>query len=110
MESMQRMIIQVTNEMIYSKKIKGEGRKPFKSFLTKKTNTDSTPQIPPSLGINLEDYERTCPEFINSFTTMILPLEPPKKESKLRKKRVIMRNRKKRMKKRKRKRNIILPT
>ena len=75
-------------------KNKGESKKPFKPFLKKKI--DSTPQIPPTSGINLEDYamenyccthhanhsERTCPEFINSFTAMLTPPKPPKKENK----------------------------
>ena len=86
----------LTNEIIDLKKNKGEGKKPFKPFLKKKKNMDSTPQIPPNLRINLEYYdmenyccthhanhlERTSPEFINYFTTMFLPLVPPKKESK----------------------------
>ena len=90
MESMERVIKQLTNQIIDLSKNKGEGKKPFKPFLKKRTS--SSPQIPPSLGINLEDYamenychthhvnhsERTCPEFINSFTAMLTPLEPPK--------------------------------
>ena len=96
MESMQRIIKQLTKEIIDLKKNKGERKKPFKTFLKKKTNTDSTSQIPPTLGINLEYYsmenycrmhhanhsERICPEFINSFTAMLLPPEPPTKQSK----------------------------
>ena len=75
---------------------KGEGKKPFNPFFMKKTNRYSTPQIPPTLDINLEYYAMknycsthhanhlkiTCPEFINSFATMLLPPKPPKKESK----------------------------
>ena len=90
MESIKRVIKQLTNVIIYFKKNKGEGNKPFKPFLKNKTN--STPQIPPTSGINLEDYamenyyrahhvnhsERTCPKFINSFTAMLTPPEPPK--------------------------------
>ena len=48
------------------------------------------------MGINLEDYvmenyyhthhvnhsERTCPELINYFTTILVPSDPPKKENK----------------------------
>jgi hypothetical protein len=96
MESMQRIIKQLTNAIIDMKKNKGEGKKPFKLFLKKKTNTYSTPQIPPTLGINLKYYtmenychmhhenhsERTFPKFISSFITMLLPLEPTKMESK----------------------------
>ena len=53
MESMQRVIKQFTNEIIYFKKNKGKGNKPFNPFFKKKTNTDSTPQIPPTSYINL---------------------------------------------------------
>ena len=94
MGSMQRVIKHLTNEIIDLKKKKGEGKKPFKPFLKKKT--DSTPQIPPTLGINLEYYvmenychaqhanhsKRTCLEFINSFTAMLLPPETSKKDRK----------------------------
>ena len=65
---------------------KGEGKKHVKN----KTNTNTSPQIPPTSGINFEDYamdnfcrthysnnsEKTCPKFINSFKEMILPWEP----------------------------------
>ena len=92
MESMQRVLKQITNELIDLKKSKGEGKKPFKSFM--KNRTDSAPPIPPTSGINIEDYamdnlcrthhanhsERTCPEFINYFTSMLTPPEPPKKD------------------------------
>ena len=56
MESMHRIINQLTNEIIDLKKNKGEENKPFKPFLKKKTNTYSTPQIPPTSSINLEYY------------------------------------------------------
>ena len=96
MESMQRIIKQLTNEIIDLKKSQGEGKKPFNPFLKKKTNTNTSPQFHPTSGTNLEYYamenychmnhanhsERTFPEFINSFTAMLLPLEPPKKENK----------------------------
>ena len=96
MESVQGIIKQLINEIIDLKKNKGEGKKPFKSLFKKKTNMDTSSQIPPTSGINLEYYamenyfhthhvnhlERICPEFINSFTAMLLPPEPPKKESK----------------------------
>ena len=92
MESMQRVIKHLTNEIIDLKKNKGEGNKSFKPFMKKRTNT--SPQLPPTLGINIENYvmenychthhanhyERTCPEFINSFTAMLTPPEPPKRE------------------------------
>ena len=54
MEGMQRVIKKLTNDIIGLKKNKGEGRKPSKPLLKKKTN--STPQIPPTSGINFEDY------------------------------------------------------
>lgn len=96
LESMKRIIKQLTIQIIDLKSNKGEGKKPFNPFFKKKRNTYYTPQIPPTLGIDLEDYamekycrmhhenhsERTCPGFINSFTAMLLPLEPPKKEGK----------------------------
>ena len=92
MESMQRVIKQLTNELIDLKKSKGEGKKPFKPFMNKRT--DFVPQLPLTSGINIEDYamhnfyrphhvnhsKRTCPEFINSFTAMLTPLEPPRKD------------------------------
>ena len=94
MESMQRFIKKLTKELIYLKKNKVEGKKLFKPFMKKRTN--SSPQIPPTSGINIEDYgmenccrthhanhsERTFPEFINYFTAMLSPLEPPKRENK----------------------------
>lgn len=94
MESMQRVIKKLTDDIIDLNKNKGEGKKLVKPFLKKKT--DCTPQIPPTSGIKLEDYamenycrthhvnhlERTCPKFINSFTAMLLALKTPKKENK----------------------------
>jgi hypothetical protein len=73
MASMQRVLKQFMNELIDLKKIKGEGNNPFKPFMKKRTN--STPPIPPTSGINIEDYamdnfycthyanhsQRTCP-------------------------------------------------
>ena len=75
MESMHWMIKQLTSEVINLKKSNGEGKKLPKPFLNKKTNTNTSPQIPPTSGINLEDYamdnlchahhanhsEETCP-------------------------------------------------
>jgi hypothetical protein len=92
MASMQRVIKQLTNDIIDLKKNNGEGKKPFKPFMKKRTY--SAPQIPPTSGINIEDYamenyccthhvnhsERTCFEFINSFTAMLIPPEPPRKD------------------------------
>ena len=92
MENMQRVIKQFTNHIIDLKKNKGEGKKPFKPFMKKRTNY--APQIPPTSGINIEDYEmdnfchthhannyeRTFPKFINFFTTMLTPPEPPRRE------------------------------
>ena len=94
MESMQTVIKKPTNDIIDLKKSKGVGNKPFKPFL--KNEIDSSPQIPPTLGIILEYYAMenyrcthhvnhlkwTCHEFINSFTTMPTPPEPPKKKNK----------------------------
>ena len=54
MEITQRVIKQFTNEITDLKKNKGEGKKPFKPFLKKKI--DSSPQIPPTSRINLENY------------------------------------------------------
>ena len=96
MESMQRIIKQLMSEIIDLNKNKGEGKKPFKPFFKKKINTYTPPSIAPTSCINLEDYvmnnfcrthnanhsERTCPKFINSFTMMLLPQEPPKKYKK----------------------------
>ena len=59
-----------------------------------KKRTYTSPQLLSTSGINIEDYamdnyyrthhanhsERTCPEFINSFTAMLAPPEPPKTE------------------------------
>ena len=91
---MQRVLKQITNELIDLKKRKGERKNHFKPFMKKRTH--STPPIPPTSGINIEYYamdnfccthdvnhsERTYPEFINSFTAMLTPLEPPKKSKK----------------------------
>ena len=82
------------NELIDLKKSKREGKKPFKPFMKKRTNY--APPIPPTSGINIEDYamdnlcrthhanhsERTCPKFINYFTAMLTLSEPSKKSKK----------------------------
>ena len=92
MASMQRVIKQLTNGLIDPKKNKGEVKKPFKPFIKKRI--DYVPQLPPTSGINIEAYamdnffhthhvnhsKRTCPKFINSFTAMLTPLEPPRKD------------------------------
>ena len=94
MESMKIVIKYFNNEIINLKKKKGEGKRPFNPFINK--IIDFSPEIPPTLGINLEDYamqnyccthhvnhsERTCTEFINYFTAMLTPPKPPKKENK----------------------------
>ena len=54
MASVQRVLKQITNELIDLKKSKGEGKKPFKPFI--KRRTESTPPLPPTSGINIEDY------------------------------------------------------
>ena len=46
MASVQRVLKQITNELIDLKKIKGEGKKPFKPFMKKRI--DSAPPIPPT--------------------------------------------------------------
>ena len=51
MASMQRVLKQITNELIDLKKRKGEGKNPFKPFMKKRTY--SAPPIPPTLGINI---------------------------------------------------------
>ena len=92
MESMHRIIKQLTREVINLKKSNGEGKKLYKPFLNKKTNTNTSPWIPLTSSINLEDYamdnffcthhvnhlEKTCPKFINSFRVMPLPIEEDK--------------------------------
>ena len=92
MESMQRVLKQLTNDIIDLKKNKGEGKKPFKPFMKKRI--DYAPQIPPTLVLNIKYYamdnycrthhanhsERTCLDLINSFTALLTPPEPPKTE------------------------------
>ena len=72
------------------KRSKGEGKKPLKKI----TNKNTSPRVPPTLGINLEGYamynffrthyanhwEKNCLEFINSFKAMLLPQEPLRKD------------------------------
>ena len=78
-------ILQLHNEITNLKRSKKEGKKPIK----KKTNKNTSHQIPPTSGINLEDYamdnfchahfanhsKKKCPEFMNLFKAMILPWE-----------------------------------
>ena len=78
-----RVILQLYNDIMNMKRNKGEGKKLVKN----KTNKNTSPQIPPTSRINLEDYamenfcrphyanhlEKTCPKFINLFKEMILP-------------------------------------
>ena len=92
MASMQRVIKKLTNDIIDLKKNKGEGKKPFKPFMKKRTN--SSPQIPPISGINIEDYamdnycrthhanhcEINYTELINSFIALLTPPKPPRRE------------------------------
>ena len=94
MESMKLMIKQLMNEIIYLNKNKGDRKKTFKPFIRKRNNTDTPPQIPPTSRINLHDYDmnnfcridhanhsdKTCLEFINSFSVMLFPPDPPKKD------------------------------
>ena len=74
--------MQLQSEITILKRSKREGKKPIK-----KKNTSH--QIPPTLGINLEDYamdnfccahyanhsKKKCQEFMNLFKEMILPWE-----------------------------------
>ena len=74
------VIMQLQSEITSLKRSKREGKKPIK-----KKNTSH--QIPPTLGINLEDYtmgnlchahytnhsDKSCPKFMNLFKAMILP-------------------------------------
>ena len=80
------------DEITNLKRNNGEGKKPFKN----KISTDTSPKVPPTPGINLEDYgmdnfccthcayhsEKTCPEFLYSFYALLLPLGTPEKENK----------------------------
>ena len=54
MASMQRVIKQLTNELVDLKKSEGEGKKPFNPFMKKRTYY--VPQLPPTSSINIEDY------------------------------------------------------
>ena len=76
------VIMQLQSEITNLKRNKREGKKPIKKKIT-------SHQIPPTSGINLEDYamenfcrahyanhsEKSCPEFMNLFKAMILPQE-----------------------------------
>ena len=89
---MERVILQFQDEIMNLVGNKGEGKKPFK----KKISTNTSPKVPPILGINLEDYdmdnfchthcayhfEKTCLEFINSLKEMLLPPKTLEKENK----------------------------
>ena len=79
------VIWQLQNEITSLKMSKEEEKK----LIKKKTNKNTSHQIPPTSGINLEDYamdnfcrahyanhsEKSCPEFMNLFKAMILPRE-----------------------------------
>ena len=56
MESTHRMITHLTSEVINLSKSNGEGKKLSKPFVNKKTNTNTSHHIPPTLGINLIYY------------------------------------------------------
>ena len=78
-----RVILKLQNKIINIKRSKGEGKKPLK----KRTNTNTSPQVPRSSSIDFENYvmdnfcrthyenhlEKTCPEFINSLKGMLIP-------------------------------------
>ena len=79
------VIFQLQSEIMSLKRSKKEGKKPTMN----KTNINNSHQIPPTSGINLEDYvmdnfchahytnhsEKSCLEFMNLFKAMILPWE-----------------------------------
>lgn len=79
------VILKLQNEIMSLKRSKREGKKPMK----KMTNKNNSHQIPPTSGINFEDYEmdnfccayyanhseKNCLEFMNLFKVMILPRE-----------------------------------
>ena len=86
MESnMERIISKLKDEITNLKKKKGEGKK----LVKKKTNKNTSPRIPPTSRINLEDYamdnfchahyanhsEKNCTKFMNLFKAMILRRE-----------------------------------
>ena len=89
---MERVILQLQDEIMNLKRNKGEGKKP----LQKKIRTNTSPKVPPTPRINLEDYAmgtfccthwayhfvKICPKFINSFKAMLLPLKNHGKENK----------------------------
>ena len=80
------VILQFPNDIMILKRRYGSGKKPIK----KKINKSTSPQIPTTSGINLEDYamdnfsrahyvnhsKKTCLEFMNLFKAMILLLAP----------------------------------
>ena len=84
------VILQLQNEIMSLERSKREGKKPIK----KKNNKITSPQIPPTFGINLEDFvmdnfchahyanhsNKNCLEFINLFKEMILPWEHQEEE------------------------------
>ena len=93
MESnLERVISQLQDEITNLKKNKGEGRKNFK----KKISTNTSLKVSSTPRISLEDYaldifcrthcahhyEKTCPEFLNSFYALLLPPRTPEKENK----------------------------
>ena len=55
MEIMRQMIKKLTNEVINLMKRNSEGKKHSNPFLNRKTSTNTSSQIPPTLSINLED-------------------------------------------------------
>ena len=79
------VMLQLKNEIMILKRRKGAGKK----LVKKKTNKNTSPQISPTFGINLEDYamdnfcrphyenylEKNCPKFMNLFKEKIPPQE-----------------------------------
>lgn len=84
------VILQLQNEITSLKRSKREGKKPIK----KKTNKNTSHQIPPTSRINLEEYamdifchshyanhlEKNYLEFMNLFKEMILPWQCQEEE------------------------------
>ena len=87
-----RVISQLQDGITNLKKHKGEGNKPVKKTIS----TNTSLKVPPTPGINLEDYaldnfccthyayhyEKTCPEFLNSLYALLLAPRTPEKENK----------------------------
>ena len=80
MESMQRIIKQITNDIIDLKKNKGEGKRPFNPFMKKITNF--VPQIPPTSGINIQELASNLPRVHKLFHCNAYPTRASEKGEK----------------------------